>query len=171
MKTNEARAKLKRGEPCIGTWLTLPDPTAARLMARVGFDWLTVELEHAAVNIETAAQSFVDVFVQTHHAQRQGGAKRHAGFRVKALRVEDLHPRATNHAPEFADQIEVTEQGEGAGLGVAQTITHDFTRWLRWPVPLWTERHTRDFDVRRQARGPGSARRVGHDGRRIAHQR
>jgi 4-hydroxy-2-oxoheptanedioate aldolase len=61
MKTNEARAKLKRGEPCIGTWLTLPDPTAARLMARVGFDWLTVELEHAAVNIETAAQSFVGI--------------------------------------------------------------------------------------------------------------
>lgn len=58
MKTNHVRAKLKRGEPSVGTWLTLPDPVAARLMARVGFDWLTVELEHAPVNIETATQSF-----------------------------------------------------------------------------------------------------------------
>src|SRR6266850_4703440 len=58
MKTNPVRAKLKRGEPSVGTWLTLPDPTAARLMARVGFDWLTVELEHTPVNFETAAQSF-----------------------------------------------------------------------------------------------------------------
>lgn len=58
MKTNHVRAKLKRGEPSVGTWLTLPDPIAARLMARVGFDWLTVELEHTPVNFETAAQSF-----------------------------------------------------------------------------------------------------------------
>src|SRR6478672_12947302 len=58
MKTNHARAKLKRGEPAVGTWLTLPDTVAARLMARVGFDWLTVELEHTPVNFETAADSF-----------------------------------------------------------------------------------------------------------------
>lgn len=58
MKTNHVRAKLKRGEPSVGTWLTLPDPTAALMMARAGFDWLTVELEHTPVTFETAAQSF-----------------------------------------------------------------------------------------------------------------
>lgn len=58
MKQNQARAKLKRGEPSVGTWLTLPDPMAAQLMARVGFDWLTVEMEHTPVNFETAALSF-----------------------------------------------------------------------------------------------------------------
>jgi 4-hydroxy-2-oxoheptanedioate aldolase len=58
MKTNYVRAKLKRGEPSVGTWLTLPDPTAAQLMSRVGFDWLTVELEHTPVTFETAAKSF-----------------------------------------------------------------------------------------------------------------
>jgi 2-keto-3-deoxy-L-rhamnonate aldolase RhmA len=58
MKTNSVRAKLKRGEPSVGTWLTLPDSIAARLMARVGFDWLTVELEHTPVTFETAATSF-----------------------------------------------------------------------------------------------------------------
>jgi len=58
MKTNHVRAKLKRGEPSVGTWLTLPDSTAALLMAQVGFDWFTVELEHTPVTFETAAQSF-----------------------------------------------------------------------------------------------------------------
>src|SRR5437870_1585619 len=58
MKQNHARAKLKRGEPSVGTWLTLPDTVSALLMARVGFDWLTVELEHTPVTFETAAQSF-----------------------------------------------------------------------------------------------------------------
>jgi len=61
MKTNHARVKLRRGEPSIGTWLTLPDPVSARLMARVGFDWLTVELEHTPINFETAAQSFTSI--------------------------------------------------------------------------------------------------------------
>ena len=57
MRKNYVRAKLKEGQPSIGTWLTLPDTVAARLMARVGFDWLTVELEHTPVNWETAANS------------------------------------------------------------------------------------------------------------------
>src|SRR3954471_20991970 len=57
MKRNHVRAKLKRGETSVGTWLTLPDPIAARLMARVGFDWLTVELEHTPTSLETAAHS------------------------------------------------------------------------------------------------------------------
>lgn len=58
MRTNHVRAKLKRGEPSIGTWLTLPDPLSARLMTRVGFDWLTVELEHSPTSFESAATSF-----------------------------------------------------------------------------------------------------------------
>jgi len=58
MKTNFVRSKLKRGEPSIGTWLTLPDPMTAQLMARAGFDWLTVELEHTPTTFEHAAQSF-----------------------------------------------------------------------------------------------------------------
>src|SRR5689334_5991530 len=58
MKTNHARAKLKRGEAAIGTWLILPNVMSTQLMARVGFDWLTVELEHSPTNWETASQMF-----------------------------------------------------------------------------------------------------------------
>src|SRR3954453_8381512 len=58
MRKNSVRAKLQRGEPSVGTWLTLPDTCAAQLMSRVGFDWLTVELEHTPVTFETAATSF-----------------------------------------------------------------------------------------------------------------
>ncbi|MBM3836031.1 MAG: 2-dehydro-3-deoxyglucarate aldolase [Verrucomicrobia bacterium] len=58
MKKNHVRAKLKRGEASIGTWLTLPDTMSAQLIARAGFDWLTVEMEHTPITIDTAAQSF-----------------------------------------------------------------------------------------------------------------
>jgi 4-hydroxy-2-oxoheptanedioate aldolase len=58
MRTNYVRHKLHQGEASIGTWLTLPNTTAAALMARTGFEWLTVELEHTPVTFETAAVSF-----------------------------------------------------------------------------------------------------------------
>lgn len=58
MRSNYVRHKLKRGEASVGTWLTLPDTTAAGLMARTGLDWLTVELEHTGTSMETAANDF-----------------------------------------------------------------------------------------------------------------
>ena len=58
MKSNPVRARLKAGQPAVGTWLTLPDVTAAQLMSRTGFEWLTVELEHTPISSETAAAMF-----------------------------------------------------------------------------------------------------------------
>lgn len=47
MKPNIAKQKLLRGETSIGTWLTLGHLHAARVLARCGFDWLTLDVEHA----------------------------------------------------------------------------------------------------------------------------
>lgn len=58
MKSNSVRHRLKSGEATYGTWLTLPDPVAARLLASSGFDWITVELEHTPTTFETAALSY-----------------------------------------------------------------------------------------------------------------
>lgn len=48
MRTNHVKEKLKRGEPSLGAWLSLPSRESARLMARLGFDWLVVDAEHTA---------------------------------------------------------------------------------------------------------------------------
>jgi len=40
VKTNPVKEKLRRGEPSFGTWLSLGDLYATRVMARLGFDWL-----------------------------------------------------------------------------------------------------------------------------------
>lgn len=58
MKSNPVRAKLKAGQPSVGTWLNFPSPIVAQLMTRAGFDWLTVELEHTPTSFETAAEMF-----------------------------------------------------------------------------------------------------------------
>ncbi len=50
MRTNHVKEKLKRGEPSLGAWLSLPSIQSARIMAQLGFDWLVVDMEHSAHN-------------------------------------------------------------------------------------------------------------------------
>ena len=58
MRPNPVKRLLKSGKPALGTWLTLGNVLAARLLARTGWDWLTVDTEHNAIGIETAAACF-----------------------------------------------------------------------------------------------------------------
>jgi 2-keto-3-deoxy-L-rhamnonate aldolase RhmA len=46
MIQHDFRARLRRGETLLGTMLTLPSPSAAEVLAELGFDWLFVDAEH-----------------------------------------------------------------------------------------------------------------------------
>lgn len=58
MKRNPVKAALKSGQPQVGTWLSLGDLSATRMLARCGFPWLTVDLEHSAIDWSQAAALF-----------------------------------------------------------------------------------------------------------------
>lgn len=58
MRPNPVKQLLKDGKPAVGTWLSLGSVLAARFMARTGWDWLTVDTEHNAIGIESAAAAF-----------------------------------------------------------------------------------------------------------------
>lgn len=58
MKKNPVKAALKKGQPQVGTWLSLGSVYAARLMSRVGFPWLTVDMEHSPIAWDEAALLF-----------------------------------------------------------------------------------------------------------------
>lgn len=58
MKKNPVKAALKAGEAQVGTWLSFGDLFATRLMARVGFPWLTVDLEHSPIDWSQAGMLF-----------------------------------------------------------------------------------------------------------------
>lgn len=58
MRNNPVKAALREGKAQVGTWLSLASPLAARYMARTGFHWLTLDIEHSSVNWETAALIF-----------------------------------------------------------------------------------------------------------------
>jgi 4-hydroxy-2-oxoheptanedioate aldolase len=58
MKKNPVKAALQAGEPQVGTWLSFGNVFATRLMARVGFPWLTIDMEHSAIDWEQASLLF-----------------------------------------------------------------------------------------------------------------
>jgi 4-hydroxy-2-oxoheptanedioate aldolase len=58
MRPNPVKRALKAGQASVGTWLSLGSITAARFMARAGFAWLTVDIEHTLVGMETATHMF-----------------------------------------------------------------------------------------------------------------
>lgn len=58
IKTNPVTDKLRSGQPAVGTWLSLCSPVAAESMARVGWDWLVVDVEHSPVGFETMVNCF-----------------------------------------------------------------------------------------------------------------
>ena len=61
MRPNPVKRLLREGKPAVGTWLTLGSITAARFLARAGFDWLTVDIEHNLMGMETATHMFASV--------------------------------------------------------------------------------------------------------------
>lgn len=61
MRTNPVKQALREGRPSFGTWLSLGDLYATRVMARAGFEWLTLDLEHSAIDWSQAAMIFATI--------------------------------------------------------------------------------------------------------------
>lgn len=47
---------LAAGGTALGSWITLAHPALAEIMARAGFDWLAVDLEHSVITIREAEE-------------------------------------------------------------------------------------------------------------------
>lgn len=47
------KSKLKNNQLTLGSWLTIPHQSVIEIMGSAGFEWLTIDIEHAAISIET----------------------------------------------------------------------------------------------------------------------
>jgi 4-hydroxy-2-oxoheptanedioate aldolase len=61
MRANPVKQALNAGKPSVGTWLSLGSITASRFLARCGFAWLTLDIEHSLVDWETATHMFASI--------------------------------------------------------------------------------------------------------------
>ena len=51
---NSVRERWNKGIPTINGWLTLPVALSAEIMARAGFDTLTIDMQHGAIDYSGA---------------------------------------------------------------------------------------------------------------------
>ena len=61
MRTNTAKALLKAGKPAVGAWMNFPSNVAAEALASIGWDWINVDCEHGAIEVETAQAMFMAI--------------------------------------------------------------------------------------------------------------
>ena len=57
MKNKLRRALLER-QVTLGSWIQIGHPACAEVLARAGFDWVCVDLEHGAIDLERTADIF-----------------------------------------------------------------------------------------------------------------
>ena len=61
MRSNPVKRALRDGKPTFGTWLSLGDLFATRILARMDFAWLTLDMEHCAIDRSQAAMIFATI--------------------------------------------------------------------------------------------------------------
>lgn len=47
------KSKLSNNELTIGTWVTISHPAVIEILSSAGFEWITLDIEHSAINIES----------------------------------------------------------------------------------------------------------------------
>lgn len=55
---NKLRKALLNREVTLGAWMQIGHPAVAEIFARAGFDWVCVDLEHGAIDLETTTDIF-----------------------------------------------------------------------------------------------------------------
>ncbi len=48
LSSGDIRDRIRQGKPTVGTWLQLPSPDVAEVVARLGYDWAAADLEHGS---------------------------------------------------------------------------------------------------------------------------
>jgi 4-hydroxy-2-oxoheptanedioate aldolase len=56
LRQNKFKRALRAGTPQIGLWLSLTSPVATEIVAGAGFDWLLIDMEHAANDLPQVVQ-------------------------------------------------------------------------------------------------------------------
>ena len=52
-KKSELKAKLTANQATFGSWLTIPHQGVIEIMGTAGFEWITIDIEHSAIDIES----------------------------------------------------------------------------------------------------------------------
>ena len=133
---NTLRTSLREGHPSFGSWVQSGNSAIVEVMAKAGFDWLAIDLEHSTMDLETT-------FTLIQVIDLAGCAplvRLSSNDPVQAKRVMDAGAwgvivpsvRSAAEAHEAVDAVKYPPEGRrGVGLGRAHGYGPGFTEYVR----------------------------------------
>jgi 2-keto-3-deoxy-L-rhamnonate aldolase RhmA len=137
MRLDRPRKSQLLGKVSVGSWITIPHPAIAELLARAGFDWLNIDLEHSAIGLENAAELIRIVELAGISPFVRVGS--HDSNVIKRVMDAGAHGiiASTVNTPEQAAQIVAAVRyppagNRGVGLSRAQGYGDEFDAYYKW---------------------------------------
>lgn len=133
----DLKDRLAKNELTIGSWITFGDPGIAEIMARSGFDWLTLDMEHGSLSLDQAQQIIrtIDlcgvtplVRVMENHPE---SIKRFMDMGAYGVIVPFVNSK--EDAEKAVSAVKYSPQGtRGIGLARAQRYCLDLESYMKW---------------------------------------
>jgi 2-dehydro-3-deoxyglucarate aldolase len=131
------KRRLADGETTIGSWITIGHTVVAEIMAKAGFDWLTVDMEHSAITLAEAQQLVQVIDLSGCVPLVRVGAndanliKRAMDCGAHGVLVPMVNSR--DDAERAVSSVRYPPRGtRGVGLARAQYYGADFERYREW---------------------------------------
>lgn len=137
MATTMLREKINSRVLTLGSWITLGHPAIAEIMARAGFDWLVVDLEHSVISIEVAGDLIRTIdLCGVAPLVRLTSNDPNQIKRVMDAGAHGIVVPMVNTPAEAAQAVAATRYApkgtRGVGLARAQGYGVDFQDYLNW---------------------------------------
>lgn len=121
----------------VGSWITIGHPAIAEIMARAGFDWLVVDLEHSVIGMDSAGELIrtIDLCDVTPLVRLTSNHPDQIA-RVMDAGAHGIIVPMVNSPAEAARAVAATRYAprgsRGVGLARAQGYGADFDEYLKW---------------------------------------
>ena len=131
------KERLKANKQTIGSWISLGNTAVAEIMARAGFDWLVVDMEHSAITLDQAQQLIQVIELSgVTPLVRVGENSPLLIKRVMDAGAHGVIVPMVNSASDAAKAVSAVKYPpvgtRGVGLARAQGYGLDFERYKKW---------------------------------------
>lgn len=131
------RKKIKSQALTLGSWITLGHPAIAEIMARAGFDWVVVDLEHSVISIDVAGDLIRTIdLCGVAPLVRLTSNDQDQIKRVMDAGAHGIVVPSVNSSEEAVRAVAATRYAplgsRGVGLGRAQGYGANFQDYLKW---------------------------------------
>jgi 2-keto-3-deoxy-L-rhamnonate aldolase RhmA len=131
------KTRLEGRELTVGSWITLGHPAVAEIMAKAGFDWLTIDMEHSAITLHQT-QQLIQIIELSGVVPLVRVGKNEPNL-IKRVMDAGSHGvivpmvNSMEEAEQAVASVKYPPKGfRGVGLARAQSYGADFEGYRRW---------------------------------------